>query len=112
MLARSPSCVGANFALIRVYRMIGTFHFGQLGSCLDLRAHATGAPNLIAKPLNDLKIQEIQLDTLLHVFSERYGSDVRSGQLDAVFEEIIERALSMYAKTSISVSPMTIRPSN
>lgn len=62
-----------------------------------------GAPNLIAEPFASLKVSEIHLDSLLHVLSERYGNDACAGQLDAVLEEALGRARSMYPKTSNSV---------
>ena len=58
----------------------------------------------MAEPLDSLKIAEIQLDTLLHVASERGTADAQAGQIGAVLDELLWRAADTYKRTRSNVS--------
>lgn len=63
----------------------------------------TGAPSLISTHVNKLQPTEIQLDTLLHIFSERGALDALLGQSIAVLTMYGDKAEAMYKKTSTDV---------
>lgn len=111
MLTKSPACASAKFALIRLYRMIGTSPARRILEKHPSRswrerdkADDQGAPGLMVKPLESLKIAEIQLDTLLHVASERGSLDAQAGQVGRVLEDVLERAGETYTRSASSVS--------
>ncbi|KAI9639157.1 N-acetyltransferase B complex non catalytic subunit-domain-containing protein [Dioszegia hungarica] len=81
----SPACMMGRYLLIRLYRLIG-------------------APSLVVAPLEQLGMREIQLDTLLHVFSERASVDVLLGQTEAVWVSYKNRSEYMYHKTAADLS--------
>jgi hypothetical protein len=58
----------------------------------------------MVKLLESLKIAEIQLDTLLHVASERGSLDAQAGQVGRVLEDMLERAGETYTRSASSVS--------
>lgn len=63
-----------------------------------------GAPSLVPEILEQLKLAEIQLDTLLHIYTERASVDVPLSQARAVFDSYKERVEYMYHKTATDVS--------
>ncbi|ORY26335.1 N-acetyltransferase B complex non catalytic subunit-domain-containing protein [Naematelia encephala] len=80
ILHNSPSCTHVDFASIRLTRTIG-------------------APSLAAVHLNNLKLSEIQLDTMLHVFVDRAAIDVHLGQTRSVLTMYNDKASQMRARS-------------
>ncbi|WVQ99727.1 hypothetical protein IAU59_006869 [Kwoniella sp. CBS 9459] len=78
----SPTCVHARYLLLRLYRLIG-------------------APSLIPPHLKTLNISEIQLDNVLHVYTERGASEVLLAGEQGFWSEQTDKAIGMYKRTSV-----------
>ncbi|WVR06742.1 hypothetical protein IAU60_003777 [Kwoniella sp. DSM 27419] len=81
IVEESPACAHARYLLIRLYRLIG-------------------APRLISSHLEALKLSEIKLDNLLHVYTERGGAESVMGKTQAVWADHADKAKQMYKRTS------------
>lgn len=66
-------------------------------------AERSGAPSLVVAPLEQLKLAEIQLDTLLHIVTERSSVDLPLGRLSAVIDLYRDRVEAMYSRTATDV---------
>lgn len=55
-----------------------------------------------------LKLSEVQLDNLLHVYTERGAIDAVISQTSERWNERTEKALKMYTKTKLDVSPVPL----
>ncbi|WRT66679.1 uncharacterized protein IL334_003639 [Kwoniella shivajii] len=78
----SPACAHGHYLLIRLYRLIGAY-------------------SLIPPHLSSLKISEIQLDNLLHIFTERGASESILGNNQEIWNDHMKKAGDMYQRTSI-----------
>ncbi|WWC88996.1 uncharacterized protein L201_003913 [Kwoniella dendrophila CBS 6074] len=78
----SPACAHAHYLLIRLYRLIG-------------------APSLVSSHLSTLKLSEIQLDNLLHVFSERGSAESLLGNNQETWNDHLKKSGDMYQRTAI-----------
>ncbi|WWC69868.1 uncharacterized protein I206_103811 [Kwoniella pini CBS 10737] len=82
IVKNSPACAHARYLLIRLYRLIG-------------------ASSLIAPHLTSLKISEIQLDNLLHVFTERGAAESIYSNNQEIWTDHMKKSGEMYQRTSI-----------
>ncbi|WVW84264.1 hypothetical protein I302_106294 [Kwoniella bestiolae CBS 10118] len=78
----SPACSHARYLLIRLYRLIGV-------------------PSLVSPHLTQLKLSEIQLDNLLHVFTERGACESILGGNQDLWTDHMKRSGDMYQRTSV-----------
>ncbi|OCF31945.1 hypothetical protein I316_06328 [Kwoniella heveanensis BCC8398] len=81
IITHSPACVQARYLLIRLYRL-------------------TGAPSLIPAHLKTLNLSEIQLDNLLHVYTERGASEVLLTGEQGLWSDQTDKAVAMYKRTT------------
>jgi hypothetical protein len=93
ILSKSPSCAYAKFLLIRLYR-------------------STGAISLVKPVLEDLKLSEVQLDTLLHIWIEGAATDailapIPRGQELSAWENCTAAMEKMYNRSATDVRPST-----
>ena len=89
ILSKSPSCAYAKFLLIRLYRSIG-------------------AISLVKPVLEDLKLSEVQLDTLLHIWIEGAATDailapIPRGQDLSAWENCTAAMEKMYNRSATDV---------
>jgi N-terminal acetyltransferase B complex non-catalytic subunit len=89
ILSKSPSCAHAKFLLIRLYRSIG-------------------AISLVKPVLEDLKLSEVQLDTLLHIWIEGAATDailapIPRGQELSAWENCTAAMEKMYNRSATDV---------
>nr|XP_018262725.1 uncharacterized protein I303_04205 [Kwoniella dejecticola CBS 10117]OBR84883.1 hypothetical protein I303_04205 [Kwoniella dejecticola CBS 10117] len=78
----SPASAHARYFLIRLYRLIG-------------------APSLVGPHLTALKISEIQLDNLLHIFTERGAAESLLGENREIWSDHAKKSGEMYLRTSV-----------
>jgi N-terminal acetyltransferase B complex non-catalytic subunit len=96
ILSISPSCAHAKFLLIRLYRSIG-------------------AISLVKPVLEDLKLSEVQLDTLLHIWIEGAATDailapIPRGQKLSAWENCAAAMEKMYNRSATDVRPSVSLP--
>ncbi|ODN77635.1 hypothetical protein L202_04793 [Cryptococcus amylolentus CBS 6039] len=85
IVEKSPVCMYARYLLIRLYRLVG-------------------APLKSLPHLTKLSLSEIQLDNLLHVFTERGGAgEAVLSKSDKEWKEggLVEKATGMYKRTAV-----------
>jgi N-terminal acetyltransferase B complex non-catalytic subunit len=111
---KSPSELRAHFLLIRLYRLIGEAlaSLWILASADETRTKRlglilAGAPALLVSSLEHIQPTEIQLDNLLHVYTER-GTDAVLGQTGSIWEMYADKAKLMYKRSASDVSVKVI----
>ncbi|WWD03229.1 hypothetical protein V865_001280 [Kwoniella europaea PYCC6329] len=82
ILGDSPACAHGKYLLIRLYRLIG-------------------APSLTATHLNSLKLSEIQLDNLLHIYTERGACESLLGANEGLWNDHMKKSGDMYQRTLV-----------
>ncbi|OCF74339.1 hypothetical protein I204_04710 [Kwoniella mangroviensis CBS 8886] len=82
ILGDSPACAHGRFLLIRLYRLIG-------------------APSLIGPHLSSLKLSEIQIDNLLHIYTERGACESLLGANEELWNDHMKKSGDMYQRTLV-----------